>query len=760
MAQRRFGPTRGAGTVIIEKSGQKSIELAPYGWCGYAGLLEKGPVGELIQCQSRASFLKKCGSYIDDSLLPDNCFSYYRIANGAGGLYLVRVTDGNEVQAEKTIYARKDGVIPVAMGKIKAHNGGRWGGKKQKYDGDVSDVADIDETEITTGITTWVTDQWKGGYVELEGVANTQYPIIGNTSAGVIQVAADQTMDTDLGAGSETGYTLFLDNDDKAVSFEIGDGEQNPDTEFSLSVYVDGEFVKKYSDLSTDPTSTKYWVSIINNDDSNYEIEAEDLWTGAHVANVRPANYYGTVSSVTDTILTANIHYMDLSGATGDPTIALGTVNAEMVRQTLTITMTSATEGGVVSSEFGSLGTITFGTEFDSGHRFVPPFTITAGSTACVAADVIIVYYKPLENGEYANGYLYPDKANEKLKKYRIVSNAYNTITVADGSDMTSISEADDQFMVVATTELAGGIDGNADIADSDYTQQAWDTSSSPFNRLKGTNAGLVKMATPGVTSTTVAQAGVAYAEAKNHQYRYEIPSNITTEIGAISQINDTYGRNDFAVCSFPSYCYVADPLGSGEGKRKLVTNTGMVHGREARFSGDYEGYHKAQAGIDATLPEILSLTTGNTLLDEESLNPVGISVIKKVKGNYIIWGDRTLYLDSTWKWKHQREQMSYYEHVLSENYDWIIFQINDSNLWGPTKSSLRSFFLPEWRKKNAIRGDTFSEACIIKIDGENNTDATMAQGDFNASISLRLADTVERFIIEIGKQGIFDSAN
>jgi hypothetical protein len=33
-----------------------------------------------------------------------------------------------------------------------------------------------------------------------------------------------------------------------------------------------------------------------------------------------------------------------------------------------------------------------------------------------------------------------------------------------------------------------------------------------------------------------------------------------------------------------------------------------------------------------------------------------------------------------------------------------------------------------------------------------------MSQGDMNAEIKLRLADTVERFIISIGKQGIFES--
>jgi phage tail sheath protein FI len=265
-------------------------------------------------------------------------------------------------------------------------------------------------------------------------------------------------------------------------------------------------------------------------------------------------------------------------------------------------------------------------------------------------------------------------------------------------------------------------------------------------------------MATPGVTATAVQKAGVAYAEAKNHQYRYEMPSATLTETGAITLVNDTLGRNDFAVMAMPSYGYVADPDGGTEGKRKLVTLTGMIHGREARMAADWDGYHKAQAGTAATLPTILELTTGEAILNEELLNPVGIATIKKVSGNFVIWGDRMLYVDPTWMWKHQREQMSHYEHVLQENFDWIVFAINDAATRELAKVALTSFFLPEWRKR-ALRGDQFADAAIIKIDDENNTDATMAAGDMHAQISLRLADTVERFIITIGKQGIFDSA-
>jgi len=305
---------------------------------------------------------------------------------------------------------------------------------------------------------------------------------------------------------------------------------------------------------------------------------------------------------------------------------------------------------------------------------------------------------------------------------------------------------------------LINGRDGFSSLTDANYKQQAWDTSASPFNQIEGENAGLVKFATPGITSTAVQKAGVAYAEAKNHQYRYECPSNITTEDGAITLVNDTLGRSDFAVLAFPSYAWVSDPNGGGQGKRKLVSNIGMVHGREARIAVDYNGYHKAEAGVDAKLPAILNTPVGDNILDEERLNPVGIAVIKKSKGNYIIWGDRTLNTDPAWKWKHQREAMSYYEHVLQENYDWVIFATNDSTEWQRAKTAMESFFMPEWRPKRALRGESFRDACIIKIDSENNTNLTMANGDQNAEVSLRLADTTERFIITIGKQGIFEA--
>lgn len=766
MATRRFGPTRGAGTVVQEQSGDKQIQPGALGWCGYAGVFEKGPVGQLVIASNKKIFNKKMGSAVANSLAPDACEDYYDVANGAGGLLLVRVTDGNELPSEITLYARRAaaGEAPTLVGKVQAKNGGRWGGRERLFSGQVTALSsDLTETTLTTANATFTTDQWKGGYVELPDVPNKRYPIVGNTASGVITVASDQKMKTDVGTGVSLRYYLVLDDDaTKRLSIAIGDGEDNPDTEFSLTVYVDNNFVKKYPNLNTDPNNARYWVNIINNDDGNDEIFAIDQFTGTHTAFIRPANDYGMISAVSTNVLTRTVGFLGINGPTGAlPTLTIGASTDDHKEQTITVTMTSATAGTAVSDKFGTLGAVTLGTPFTSTIKWVPPFTITAGGVALDSSSILTVYYRPLRVNELVGGYLYPDKENHKREKYRIVSNTHKTITTAPGTDLTVAGAINDKFMVEAPRYLTGGRDGFADLVDADYEDVAWDVSDSPFNRIVDQGFGLVKYSTPGVASVSVQKAGRAYAEAKNHQYRYEIPANIVSEAGAMAYINESLGRSDYCVVAFPSFGYVSDPdrAAAREGKLKLISSTGAIHGREARIAADFGGYHKAQAGVDATLPRILKLPTGDAILDEEILNPAGITVIKKKRGNFVIWGDRTLYTDSEWKFKHQRELMSYYEQVLMENFDFIIFAINDPDNDSVALNALRLFFMPEFTKR-ALRGKTFEEACQVKIDSENNTAATRATGDMFADVSLRLADTVERFNIRIGKMGVFENVS
>lgn len=757
MAQRRFGPTLGAGVTVIELEADKILQAAPLGVTGYVGILTKGATGKLIQTFSKKQFLKKCGGRSADGQTPDAAIDFWDHGNGAGELHLLRVTDGTEVKAKLELYDRST-TTKNKVAKFEAANGGRWGGRGKFLLGSwTTTVTDLSETTLATG-KTMLKDEWKGASLKLDHVTSKSYEIISNTTAGVLTVKADAKMLTDYGAGTDKGYTVELADDGKNVQVEVGPGDVDTNALFSLTVYVDGSFVKRWPNLSMDPTSKYYFVRLINDDDSNDELFATDLLTPSSVdLNKRPANESGVNSAVTALLLTIVPYQFRVTTSPGgaNPTFALGTTSDTMkFKDRLEVEMTSSTAFTVKSLDLGG-GTAlvaagTLGTLYTPESPVLPPFTITNGGTALSTGDKMLIEWQPLEPNALAGGTLYPDYGNEPLKKFRVSENTHKTISIAVG-DLTSVASNGDKFVVSFPQSLRGGYDGVASVVDSNFTDK-FDVSTSRFNELLGQNKGLVKLACPGKTSTTVQKAGLAFAEARNWQFRVEIPDTTVTEDSAMTLINSTIGRNDFGVVSFPSYGYVDDP--EKPGQLKLRTLTGMIHGREALVAKNYDGYHKAAAGLDVTLPKVLRLPA--TLLNEEVLNPQGINVVKFLKGNAVIWGDRTIALDPAWKWKHQRELMSHYENRLRESFDFIVFAINNRDTQSLLLTSLRAFFLPEFTK-GAIRGDDFDEAVSLKLDDEINTNLTRADGDLFAEIKLRLADTVERFVIRVGKAGIFE---
>jgi hypothetical protein len=876
MAQRRYGPVGGAGVVIIEEDADKPIELAALGVTGYAGILQKGRIGELIRASTATAARNKVGSYISESLVPDAIFDFFEHGANAGELYLVRVTDGNELTASLD---SKNRVSPLRTSVLTcdADNAGRWAGKKQTVVGQYTSVTN---TTLSTGKTP-KTDEWVGGTLVLAELPGRSFKIEGNDDAGIISLAPDVTLADDLTAsgGGDLTYAVSLVNEGKAVSVLYRDGLENPTTEWGLDIYEDDVLVKSYDNLSSDPDSGRYFESIVNDDDSNYWVKLTDTYTGTLSADTRPANYAGVSTSLTATVLTREateiqvsavnnasasfsealgsaimkdtvtlactaagtrpvgtiqvilnpsdtdtltVDFSAMDGVAGtkvitwktvvaDPTAEVligGDANAsaanlqafldgmdyadgyfkyEVATDTVTVTALDANDVHNAGTEFtgtGSawhtlvqVGTGTPGVDqtwdyTSAAQTDLPATVVTTGKTFAAPnawlvggilhsthatddfaiADTITLVLDPFPVNELVGGFLIPDKVDRRIK-FQIIANTATTITVKTGSDMTADAALGDTYIVQAPQELSGGYDGIAEISDQDYID-VWSVSDGLFNQLFGKNKGLVKLGNPGVTATAVLSAGAAYAEAKNYQFRYEVPANVTQDESVEALINDTIGRNDFAVVSFPSFGYVVDPL--GDGGLKLISLMGAIHGREARTANDFQGYHKAAAGTDITLPRVVKLPTGERVLDEELLNPEGINVIKKKEGNFIIWGDRTVGIDPAFKFKHQREYLSHIEHILQENFDWIIFSINNTSTRESAATSLYILFSGQY-DIGAFEGDTFEEAVLIKIDDEINTPAVAAAGDLVAQIRVKIVNTVERFNISIGKAGIFE---
>lgn len=806
MAQRRFGPTLGAGVVVIEKDSARLIDPAPLGVTLYVTPLAKGSTAKLNSCYSKRDFYRKCGNRISGFDGPDCANDFWDHSVGAGELHLVRVAAlGLLRSAVIDVYSREltttvDGFASTdaktrAVMRVTAQSGGRWAGTRRAIHREVTVIGNIGTTTLTTGLT-MQQDEWVGGYVILDGVSTKQYAITGNTTAGVVSVSSDANMTSDLGASTDKGYTLLLnttvgaDGNQRCLQVMLGDGETSPTTEFSMNVYVDQALVRRYPNLNMDPASKNYFVRLINDDQSNVDITVTDLLTPANpsASDRRPANAQGIVSAITATTLTIKPYQARRLAGASNPTFTIaGDTDAMKFPDTLRFTCTTvalgnatftATSqrlnggGSIITASVSAANTAATAFVFTSTDPNLPNVTMTCGSTVFTVGDQFELDYMPLTPNGLTNGYLCADLVNKPNARFRITGNTHSVITVQTG-DLTvdGGGAIGDRWMAfwpqhANWTDLnnganvmtaCNGYDALATLADSDYTTTALNPLTSPARRLLTENKGLVKVACPDRTSATVAKQGLAFAEALNWQFRVEIPDTVLTENDAVDYINTTIGRSDFGVVSWPSFADVMDPEKDGQLKRTPLT--GMIHGREALIAKQFNGYHKAAAGIDVTLPKVVQLPTGDLLFNEEVTNPQGVNVIKKVKGNFIMWGDRTICLDSNWKWKHQRELMSHYENRLREGFDYIIFAINNKRTWAQLLTTLAAFFLPEYQK-GALSGDKYDDAVQIKIDGENNTSADAATGDLNCDITLQLAGTVERFNISIGKAGIFDNVS
>ena len=754
MTTRRFGPTLGAGVVVVESESDKPITPARLGVTVMTGILEKGRTGELIFASKRKDFVRKAGGFIPASLLPDAAFDFYNFSNGNGELYLYRVTDGTERPSELTLFSRhRPNRRPVL--KVTADNGGRWGGKRQFI---TDEFVSLTGNTLNTG-KAMLKNEFKDAQLRLSAIPGKSFPVMSNDKSGVLTVPTDVDLAAEIGNSNNKDYIVELFNDGKAISVRVLDGQDDPTNEFALEVFVDGALAKRFPNLSMDPDSPHYVVSTINDDAGNFEIQVEDLNTGTISRLIRPANVYGTIKTVTSTVLTFD-PFEVLTNAPGGSVAAIGpvTLGGSIKPDTLTLTVTSDSTPGsaifsVVSANQGDLPDLTEGVEFVM-NEFGLNFTLTeTGTTPFANGDQVTVILKPLIPNELVGQILIPDHPNERRAKFVIESNDVDSITVATGNDLTTVASSTDEFLVSSLEDLGGGYDGIESITDADFIR-CYDNSVSPIKNLFGQSKGFVKLATPGTTSVAVQKAGLAFAEANNLGYRVEVRPDIITEDAAESFVNEQIGKSDFGKVNFPSFGFVPNPEGEG---LKLVSLSGSLLGREALVANQNGGYHKIAAGVDVTLPNVVKLPTSDKVLDEDFLNPQGINVIKFKNGNAIAWGARSISVDPAFRFVNQREQLSHFENIFRESFDFIIFSINNQATREQLKSSFTAFFLNEFNVTGSIVGNSFSEAVSIKIDEENNPPEQTALGNLNAEIKVRIPGTVERFVITIGQAGIFE---
>ena len=84
-------------------------------------------------------------------------------------------------------------------------------------------------------------------------------------------------------------------------------------------------------------------------------------------------------------------------------------------------------------------------------------------------------------------------------------------------------------------------------------------------------------------------------------------------------------------------------------------------------------------------------------------INPKGINVIKFKGGNAIMWGARSMAIDPAFKFVQKRETLSFYEKIFRENFDFIVFALNNADAREDLKTSFITFFFTDLTKGDSV---------------------------------------------------------
>jgi hypothetical protein len=482
METRIFGARRGAGTQVREVQTAKPIQEGPFGSTVLVGLFRSGPVG-LVSHLGADHFRRVRGGLSQDGDAPLAAEHFYQAGVGAGTLHTLRVTDGTEVAAGLVVYNRKvdrsllerspASVLPTAIMELNADNGGRWAGRRNVKTGKLGTIATaISGSTVDLDFTTLV-DAWKGAVLSFPvDDSGIEYTVTGNDATGVMTVAGSFTATTT--AGTNGTYVLELENTHEltgnleALAVEIADSAEIAGG-FSLYVNRDGAQVKAWEDLDLDSSGTRHWSAQVAADarnGDNYEIAGVDNFAGDPAdAYERPANYaeIPAPGGVSGNVLELQVVRWARSG-TGSP--YLDTVNdlawgSDPAPATILITFTAATTY-TVSATFTDGETAddlpggSTGVAWASPNAKIPGFTITAGAVAADATTRLTIYARPLPANLAAKGaWLYVaagDTDGDTLARYLVVSNTFNTVTLAPSVDLSTEVQAPEAPTMTGTT--------------------------------------------------------------------------------------------------------------------------------------------------------------------------------------------------------------------------------------------------------------------------------------------------------------------
>jgi len=207
----------------------------------------------------------------------------------------------------------------------------------------------------------------------------------------------------------------------------------------------------------------------------------------------------------------------------------------------------------------------------------------------------------------------------------------------------------------------------------------------------------------------------------------------------------------DFGAIYYP-WVLAADPIGVGRNPRILLPPSGFMAGIYARTDNS-RGVFKAPAGTDAGVSGALATATMVGDLEQDTLNPVGVNVIRTVPGSgIVVWGTRTIGSNAEWRYIPVRRMAIFLRVSIYYGIQWAVFEPNDEPLWASLRLNIRSFMLTQFRA-GAFQGRTPDEAFFVKCDSTTTTQQDIDLGIVNILVGFAPLKPAEFIVLKLSQK-------
>lgn len=402
----------------------------------------------------------------------------------------------------------------------------------------------------------------------------------------------------------------------------------------------------------------------------------------------------------------------------------------------------SGTMGTVTAQNKGTSGTelsFQFKLNTSGSYNFTVYQTVTNGSTT--STSVAEAYTNLSITDTAASNYL-----------PTVVNNSSRLITISgfDGTKTPSLTEK----------ALTGSnLDGTADIVADTYAAVIDDNGTSEFSQLDRPivifAAGAYdKFVYDGVSNPASALADVnaalvAWAISGNGFAVLDTePGLDTTEVLALS---DALAPTSQAAVYYPNY-FIKDASSPSPDATRKIGPAPAVAGIYLRTDGE-AGPFKSPAGLKAGVRGAIALERAFSNADLDALNSsdTPVNAIRNLPGSGItVMGARTLLQDGTAnRYVSMRRSLIYIEKMLTDLTQFALFENNNYQLWSQLRGTA-NVFLNQYFNQGGLRGIQPSDAFYIKVDAENNTPNSIANGIVNMEIGVALEYPAEFIVLNI----------